>query len=170
MSLIEGDLRVSGQLTAGTLKPSAGSVTNASVDAAADIAATKLEHRHQFTYRQKTGTAIVSATEDVYTVHGVTGEVVAVDVVATTAPTGGDKAFTVDVQKGNQSTAFATVLTGVVTVDNSKADRQVVAGSLVGSPSTADGDTLRVVVAASGATGTQGQGLVVTITVREKAD
>jgi hypothetical protein len=167
---IPGNLRVGGQLVPVTIVLPANSVTDASVQTAAGIQASKVQQQYVITYRQKTGTDVASATEDTYIVHGATGTVIGVDVVCTTAPTGGLKQFTVDVQKGNQSTGFTTLLTAVVTYDQSKANKQVVAGTLIASPTLANDDTIRVVITASGATGSQGQGLVVVVTIREDPD
>ena len=167
---IDGDLRVTGRLVPATFTPPAGAVDNAAVAASAGIVATKLQHQYIVTHTQKTGADVATQTEDVHIVHGLTGTVVGVDVACSTAPTGGDKAFTVNVHKGNQSTAFATILTGNISYSSSQANRQVVSGTLVGSPTLADGDTLRVIVTTSGSTGSQGQGLVVAITLREDAD
>lgn len=166
---IRGNLTVGGTLVPKLFKPPAGSITDAAVEAAAGIQATKLQHQHVFTHRQKTGADVATQTEDLFTVRAA-GSVVGVDVVATTAPTGGNKQFTVDVQKGNQSTGFATILTAVVTYDSTKANRQVVEASLIADPSYADGDTIRIVVTASGSTGSQGQGLAVTLHAREAAN
>ena len=77
--------------------------------------------------------------------------------------------ITVDIKLGSQGVAFATILSGVVTIDNTKANRQVVDGTISTLTAVA-GDTLEVVVAASGSTGSQGQGLSVTVTVREDAE
>jgi hypothetical protein len=167
---IPGNLRVGGQLVPVSIVLPSSSVTDTAVQAAAGIQASKLQQQYAITYRQKTGADITSATEDVYVVRGVSGTVIGVDVVTATAPTGGDKAFTVDVLKGNQSTSFATLLNSVVTINNTKVNRQVVGASLVASPTLADNDTIRVVVATSGSTGSQGQGLVVTISTREDPD
>jgi hypothetical protein len=172
---VDGDLRVKGTVTAAGLNLQNATITDAMIQAAANLAASKLEHQHAITYRQKTGADVVTETVDLHIARGNTGSVIGVDVVATTAPVGTgtpatDKKFTVNVLKGNQSTGFATVLTAVVTIDSTVANRQVVAASLVASPALAAGDTIRVVVTASGSTGSQGQGLVVNVNVREKAD
>lgn len=99
------------------------------------------------------------------------GKIVSVDVVPFTAPTGGDLAYTVDVKKGNQATPVATVLSGVITINSSDADRQVNAGTLVSSPTTcAAGDFLSITVALTGSTGTQGQGYRISVVVDEDAE
>ena len=96
--------------------------------------------------------------------------VVAVDVVCVDAPSGGDKAFTVDVLKANEGTPTpATILSGTVSYSSTQSDCDVEPGT-ISSASLADGDTLLVQVALSGSTSTQGQGLVVTITLREDAE
>lgn len=167
-----GNLRVAGQLTMGSIVLPPGSVSNTNLDLSLTdpIDAEKVEQQYAVDYRQTTGAIIVTQTQDVHIVHGASGEIVSVDITATTAPTGGDKKFTVDVMKGSAGVAFATVLTAPADYDDDQADREIVTASLVASPTLADGTILRVIITASGATGTQGQGLVVTITVRAKAN
>jgi hypothetical protein len=167
---VDGDQRVKGQLNCGTLAMQTASINDAMVTANAAVDAAKLKHQHAVKYSQDAGADVVTKTQDVHIVRGATGKAIGVNVAASTAPTGGDKKFTVDVQKGNQATGFATILTAVVTIDNTVANRQVVSGGLVASPTLAVGDTLRVIVTASGTTGSQGQGLNVTVTTREDAD
>lgn len=169
------NLRLKGKLVCGSIALPEESVTDAAVATAAGIQASKLQHQRAVSHRQLTGTAVVSQTEDLYVVRGRTGLLLSLDVVVTTAPVGTgapgtDRKLTVDVQKGNQGAGFATLLTAPVTIDNTIAARQVVAGSLVANPALADGDTIRVVVTVSGTTGTQAQGLVATLNVREDAD
>lgn len=129
------------------------------------LPASKVIHQYAVQYGQAGGSAVVAVTFPVHTFYR-DGTLIAVEVTPLVAPTGGDKAFTVDVQKGNQAGAFATVLSSLVTINNTKADRQVVAGSL-SSTAMADGDTLEVIIAVSGTTGTQGLGVLVTITIQE---
>jgi hypothetical protein len=96
------------------------------------------------------------------------GKIVAVNVVPYTAPTGGDLAYTVDVKLGNQATPPATVLTGVITINSSDANRQVNAGTLTSSPTNcAAGDFITAEVAVSGSTGTQGLGYNISVVVDE---
>lgn len=129
------------------------------------VPASKVIHQYAVQYGQAGGTAVVAVTMGLHSSYK-DGTIVAVQVTPLVAPTGGDKAFTVDVKKGNQAGAFASVLSAVVTVDNTKADRQVLSGSL-SSTSLSAGDTLEVVIATSGTTGTQGQGVLVTVTIQE---
>lgn len=131
----------------------------------ASLSALMAVHQFPVAYWQASGADVASASVPVH-ICKEAGSLVAVEVMAVTAPTGGNKQFTVDVQRGNQAGAFSSLLSAVVTIDSSKADRQVVAGS-ISTSALADGDTLRVVVAASGSTGSQGQGLCVVLAVRE---
>jgi hypothetical protein len=140
---------------------------DAAVKPGANVQATKLLHRFTLGHHQKGGTAVVAETAGLH-VFRTAGTIEAVEVVPLAAPTGGTLAFTVDVKKGNQSTGFASILSAPVTIDNTKADREVIPGTVTTS-AAADGDTLEVVVAVTGSTGTQGQGFVLTVTVREEA-
>lgn len=149
----------------GTVTLPDGTITNAMVNSGASIAAAKAVHRSPIVYYQAEGSDVASATASIY--HARTaGEIVAVEVCPITAPTGGDKQFTVDVKNGDASTAFASVLSAVVTVDNTSVDKTPQTGT-VSSATIADGDILQVVVTASGSTGSQGQGVTVVIWVNE---
>jgi len=167
-STIQGDLHVVGDLSSSTLTIPALTLTDAGVSASAAIAASKQEHRFAITYSQAAGSDVVAATVPVYTVRGTTATLVAVQVAVTTAPTGGTEAITVDVKKGSDGSAAATMLSSVVTYDDDDADYSVSAGS-IGTATLAAADTITVVVAVSGSGGAQGQGLIVTITLNEDA-
>lgn len=92
------------------------------------------------------------------------GTIVSIEVSCITAPTGSDS-FTVDLKKGNQSTAFATVLSGTISYSATQADREVEAGTLVTLTYDA-GDTLQLVITATTTT-TQGAGVCVTVVLDE---
>lgn len=169
---LPGDLIVPGVIYCEGITLPTSIVGDDQVAATANIAASKLQQQIPIDYRQKTGTAVVTETTDLTVVRGATGSVVSVDADVTTAPTGADRTITIDVQKGNQSTGFATVLNATIVINNTHVARQVLSGSIIiGAGSTlADGDTIRVIVTVAGAAGAQGQGLTVTITNRVKAD
>lgn len=148
----------------------AGCVKADHVETAAGIEASKLEHQHAIEYSQADGSDVVAAIVPVHIVRGSTAEIIDIEVACVDAPSGGDKAFTVDLKKANEGTpAPASVLTGVISYSSTQSDCEVEAG-VISSEDLADGDTLLVVVAVSGSTGVQGQGLIVTVNVREDAD
>lgn len=169
-SRVDGDLVVKGTLTPTTLNVPDGAVDDDAVAASAGIAATKVEAQYAIHYSQADGVAVAAAIVPVHTVQGATAEIVAVEVVCVDAPSGGDLAFSADLQKANVGTPTpATVLSGVIPYSATQTDCEVEVGTIT-SPDLVAGDTLLVVVAVSGSTGTQGQGLVVTITLREDPD
>lgn len=142
-------------------------VTNAKVSTSAAIAASKLVHRFPLKYHQKNGTDVASETMLLHIMRAA-GEVVSIEARCTTAPTGGDKAFTIDVLKAaDGSSSWTSLLSSVITMNSSDANDTLNVGTLIGSPTLADGNAIRVVIATSGSTGSQGQGLVVTINVNE---
>ncbi|MFQ5733661.1 MAG: hypothetical protein ACE5KM_17120 [Planctomycetaceae bacterium] len=170
ISKIESDVFVDGNLRARTFTLPAGTVGDAEVKAAAGIAATKLRHQHALVYRQAGGLDVVAANVPLYTVRGVAATVVDVEVVGLVAPAGGDKAFTIDLQKCNQAApAPVSLLQSVISYDATRGDCETVQGTIT-TAALADGDTLVANVAVSGLTGSQGQGLVVTVTLREDAE
>lgn len=157
-SRIEGDVFVNGNLSCTTFTPPDASVGNAAVAAGANIAASKLEHRHSPAHAQASGSDVATKSEVIHIVRGATGTLVAFEVAIDTAPTGGDKQFTVDLQVSTGGGAFATVLSSVVTVNQTDADRTI-SNATLASTALVDGDALKVVVTASGSTGSQGQGV-----------
>jgi hypothetical protein len=161
-----GDVHVNGTISCRDFNPPDGCIEDDSIEAGANIAASKVIHQHALHYDQKAGTAVVAETRIIHTFKNA-AEIVAVEVVPHTKPTGGDLAFTVDVQLGNASTAFATILSAPVTVNSSSANRTIQTGT-ISNDTAADGDSLLVVVAVTGSTGTQGQGFGLTVWVREE--
>lgn len=166
-NLINNDLHVNGTLSAKRANLPASSIGDSEIEQNAGIKATKLIHQHALNHQQADGADVVSETVPLHIFRSA-AEIVAVEVVAINAPDGGgDKQFTVDVQAGNQSTAFTTILSAVITVDDNISDREVVAGTVT-TTTAADGDSLQVVVTASGSSGNQAQGLLVTVWIREE--
>ena len=147
----------------------AGLIDDADVSAGAAIDADKLQHRHAISYSQVDGTDVASATQLLFIARAAC-TVVSVEVRPTTAPTGGDKQFTVDIQKATDgSGSWSTLLSSVVTMSSADSDDTLEAATLIGSPTLVDGDAIRVVVTASGSTGSQGQGVNVTVNLDEAA-
>ncbi len=165
---IDGDLVVRGTLSSSSQQYPAGSIQASDIVAAAGIEATKLQHQHAIVFSESDATTVTAQTIPIYTVSGVSGTIVGIDVACTTAPTGGDLAFTVDLQVGDVSTALATTLSAPVSYSATQSDLEVESGAVT-SATLVDGDTLALVIAVSGSTGTQGSGLVVTVTIREDA-
>lgn len=145
----------------------AGTVGDDQVKAGAAIDGAKVLHRVPLRYGQADGADVASKTELLHVCRAA-GKLVAVDVRVTTAPTGGDKQFTVDVQRASDGSAvWTSLLTGAIAVAAADSDDTKKAGTLITTPTTAAGDALRVVVTASGSTGSQGQGMLVVATYQE---
>lgn len=154
------------QFNGGAEFPSAV-VTNAAIVALADIAASKLEHRHAVNYGQDGGTDVVTATKVLHNVRAA-GRIKSFSIRPFTSPAGGDKQYTVDLQRApSGSSSFVTLLSSVVTISSADASNTPQDAVLVGSPAVLVGDAIRVVVTASGSTGTQGQGFQSTINIEE---
>ena len=144
-----------------------GSITNTKVAASADIAANKLQHRHAISHSQKDGTDVVSETIMLYIARA-SGTLARFVVRPRLVPTGGDKQYTVDIQKAvTGSNTWTSLLTAVVTVSSSDTNDVVKGGTLIGSPVYVLNDTIRFVITASGSTGSQGQGVAIEATVDE---
>lgn len=143
-----------------------GTVDNDAVVSLADIDAAKLEAETIITYSQ-TGT-IVAATEYVHIVRGSSGTLVALEAAITeTIATGGDRTVDIDIQKSTGAGAFATVLSATIQFDSADVLRTLSAGAF-SSTSLTDGDLLAIVITVAGSAGNQAEGLIATLTVREK--
>lgn len=144
-----------------------GSITSAEVAAGTNIDADKLQHRHAIYYAQADGADVASETKLMH-IARTAATVHSVELRPTTAPTGGDKQYTVDVQEeADAGSSWTSLLSSVITVDNTSVDNTKQNGTLIGTPSVADNAAVRVVVTASGSTGSQGQGFVVVINLDE---
>lgn len=159
-SRIEGDLFVNGAIACTGFSPPASSITNAAVEAAAGIVATKLEHQDHSVYAQANGTNNTAKRQVVKIVYGATGDIIAVKARNTTTATAPDST-TVDVYKNG-----TTVLSAVITL-NAAAGTTVLSGTLSVSTLVA-GDVLEVVTALSGTN--VGQGVAVDVITREDAN
>jgi hypothetical protein len=167
VTTLDSDTHCKYNLSAKTLTIPDGTIVDAAVSAAAAIAATKMQHQHALNYSQADGSAVAAAIVPIHIVRGSTATIVDIEVSCVDAPSGGDLAFSVDLKKANEGTPTpATVLSAPIAYSSTQSDCEVETGT-ISSASLVDGDTLLVVVAVSGSTGTQGQGLVVTVTLRE---
>jgi hypothetical protein len=165
---INNDLRVNGDLSARTMTLPAGSVGNTQVQAAAKVAASKLEGEFNLAHSQA-GT-VAAATQYLRIIRGAAATLVAVEASVTEAvATGADRTVTVQVERSTGGGAFASVLTAAIVFNNASTLRAVVAGVL-STTALADNDIIRVTVAVAGAAGAQATGLLVCITLREDAD
>lgn len=163
-SVIQGDLHVSGRVTSGSLTLPSGVVSNAQIASGTQIDASKSQQQRVVHYALGGPASTVTADQKVvHVIHGA-GAIAGVTAALITPPTTTDT-VTVDIKKGNATTAFTSVLSSVITFSNTSIVRDIQDGS-VATPTVADGDLLLVVVTA---TGTSAEGLVVSIVVNEAA-
>lgn len=165
---IRGDRVYTGTVTyTGTINLPAGTIDNADVNAGAAIAATKLQHRHAIGYGQVDGTDVVTATIALHVARG-DGQIISVEIRPQTAPTGGDKQYTADIQKGADAGSYSTILSAAIVLNSSSANNTLQAGTL-STTTFSDGDAFEAIITASGSTGSQGQGFVITLNIDENA-
>lgn len=159
MGTLNDDLYVNGTLRAKTFVPSDGAISNQHIAAAAAIAASKLVHQHRATYSQPNTTA-TTETRTIHCVRGATGTIKEIAVGSIVANVGA-ATVTVDLRKNG-----TTVLTGVVTLNNTHTARQNVTGTLAGAGVVA-GDDLDIVITATAGGGTLATGVFVAVTIDE---
>lgn len=159
-----GDLHVDGCLAPDEINVTDGSVEDRHVRPYARISADKTEHQHPISFWQTNAAIVASETRVLHTFKAA-AELVAVSVVPITPPVGA-KQYTVDVKLGNAGAGYATILSAVITVSASSVARTPISGTLA-TLAAAAGDSLEVVITASGASGTQGTGVNVVIWARE---
>ncbi len=144
----------------------ASTVNNNNVGTSPAIAAAKTVHRHYVNYNQIDGTDVVTATQVLHVMRAA-GTVISIEVRPTTAPTGGDKQFTVMVAKAAEgSGSWTNLQTGDIVMSNADTDDTLEAATVTAT-ALLDGDAIRVVVTASGSTGSQGQGFALTVNLDE---
>jgi len=132
----------------------AGSFGDAQVGATSPIDTPKLKHRFAQVYAQDKGAAAASVTGRVIHTAKAAGSVASIDVGITQAAVGA-ATVTVDLKKNG-----ATILTGVVTINNSHAAFAEVSGT-ISSAAYALGDNFELVIVATAGGGTLPQGLYV---------
>lgn len=160
-SNIQGNVNITGHLSAGSMTVPANTVLDDNVRSDADIEATKLQHQHQITRALSPhATAASTKREVLHSVYGATGTITSFSVGATVAPTGGDSVV-VDLLKNG-----TTVLSGTVTLDSGNSNFVPEDGT-VSVTSLVAGDVLEVNV--SSVSGTTCKGLYARLVVREKA-
>lgn len=165
---VEGDVYVSGALGCLTLTPPAGSITDAAVIAAANVAATKLEHQFVKHYSQESNTDSAVDRRCIHYAYGVTGSVIAFEAGSVTPCTGTAASITVNLLKGNSSsTSLASILAAAIVLDAANTALVAEAGS-ISSAALVDGDSLFVDVAVAGGTAV-GHGAFASCVIREKA-
>lgn len=161
-SRIEGNVHVTGGLSANSMTIPSGSVDNAKIAAGADISASKLEHQHQITLAQDNGSAATAQTRVVHVVYGTAGTLVAVQAGCET-PCVGDSTIDVDVHKNGSS-----ILSAAIELSSSESAYELVDGTIATATLAAD-DVLEVVISVTAGTGTLGQGVFANLVVREDA-
>lgn len=166
-SRIEGDVYVAGNLTSLTLTPPTGSVVDGSVVAAANIAASKLEHQYVKHYSQESNTDSATDRRCVHYAYGATGSVIAFEAGSVT-PCIGTATITVDLLKGSSaSTSVASILSAAIVLDATNVALVSEVGT-ISATTLADGDSLFVDVAVAGGTAV-GHGAFASCIIREKA-
>lgn len=132
------------------------------------LAGEKAVHRHALRHGIADGTTVASQTQVLFTARAA-ATLVSVKARCTTAPDGGDRQFTIDVQKAaDGSASWSTLLSAVITFADADSDDDTKSATLIGSPNLAADESLRVVITASGSSGTQGAGASVTIELDEQ--
>ncbi len=170
MSTIRDDVDrvMSGNWTfTGTVTLPTQSVDENNIKTAARLPADNLVARFARGHSQVSGTAVTAKTELVHVAKYagiVTDVIVAIDDAIT-----GDNTVVVDIKKSTGGAAFATILSSTLTINSSSAAQTAIAATI---DATKDdyvaGDVFEVVVTVAG-TGTQAQGLNVTIFFEEAA-
>lgn len=153
----------------GVLEIEDGSLGDADFSSGGNQILTVGKQRHKLIaeMRRVDGTDITASSACVH-IAGGAGKVTAVEITPNVAPTGGDKKWTVDVNRSTAGGAFATILSAPKEIDSGTTDRTPVVAALDSTKTDyLDNDILQIVVTVSGTTGSQGQGGFVTVWLDE---
>lgn len=157
---IEGDIFVAGNIRAVSMTIPAGTVTDESVAAGADVAATKLRHEHRQTYAQESATDAADEARVVHVVRGTAAEAVAF-VAGAVVPATVDDTATVDLLKNGVS-----ILTAPISLSVAQAAYEIVAGVIATAALVAE-DVLEVVIDGTHAAGVLPKGVFAALSVHE---
>jgi hypothetical protein len=152
MAQIAGTIQGALVLTAQTITPSDGSVTNASVANNAAIASTKLQQRRKAFYAKPSATAAAAETIPIARIYGATASLVALRVGSVVACVG-DSTVTIDLKKNGTS-----VLSATVQLDSANTARVTEAATINTTGAVVD-DLFELVVTVSAGTGTLATGI-----------
>lgn len=154
----------------GTVELPVASIGSAQLKTTEPADADRTVHRHAIRHGQKDGTDVVSETVLLHICRA-PAEIVQLDVRPTVVPAGGDKQYTIDIEKdADGAGAWSSLLDAEVVVDSGETDDTLIIGDLIADPSLNAGDAIRIVITASGSTGTQGQGFVAVLNLDEQPD
>src|SRR5262245_52412342 len=118
------DLFVNGALTCRSFTPPANCITDAAIQAAAGVQASKLQHQYEKVFRQASTSTAATGQEVVHAVKGATGVVLEFSVGAITAALGAATAV-MDLLKNGVS-----MLSAAVTLDSTTANYILKPGTL----------------------------------------
>lgn len=159
---IESDVYIAGNLRSQTMSIPNGTLVDAAVNAAAGIAATKLEHQYNIAYAQASGATAAAESRVLTTCYGATGDIISFK-AGSVAPCAGNATVTVDLTKNGTS-----VLSAAITLDSANTARVVEAGTISTATMVA-GDVLEAVIAVNAGTGTLALGVFGQLITREDA-
>jgi hypothetical protein len=157
-SVIQGDVLVTGNLSASSFNAPSNSVSNSSVIAGAQIDYSKLVHEVSIPLCTVEGTAVVTSSYPVFIARTAT-TLVAFNVAIVTPPTTSDT-ITVDL-RNHYGGGNTSLLSSVVTLNSATTTYTMVTGTLA-STSILAGSVLEIVITA---TGTSGKGLITNTTL-----
>jgi len=156
------DLYINGAFSCKSLTPPAASIPNSAIPAAAGISASKLQQQLAKDYGQPNGTTPVTERKVIHVVYGATCTILSLKVGTKTVLTG-LATITVDILKNGTS-----ILTGVVTINNTQTAYQLVSGALATTPGV-QGDVYEINVVATAGGGGLGGGIFASLVLNEDA-
>lgn len=160
-SVLQGNLFVKGTLNALEFDAPANSVDNAAIEGPID--ADKLAIRRRSEFHCPGGTPVDGLRRSIAVVYGATGDVIAFR-AGLRMPNAGAATITVDLRKNG-----TTILTSVITLDNSNVAYEVEDAAGFTVTTLATGDVLEIVFVATAGGGTIGSGLFVQLVHDEDA-
>lgn len=166
-TLLGGYVHVEETFSCGKLSIPFETIVDNDVSAVAGIKASKLEHQHALQYSQKADTDVVAEQRIIHIVKAV-GEVCCIDAVLEQVPDD-NRTVTIDLRR-HRGAVDDTVLVSPIVLDSGNTAWIPESANLNSTNKVLqDNDVLKVTIAIAGDTGSQPQGLGVTVTIREDA-
>lgn len=141
-----------------------GKISNADVDASADIAASKLIHNQTIDVELYGPTTTVAALTKLLHIAKASGTLQSFQGIVVTPATGADRTVSIDLKKSTGGGAMTTVLSASIQFTNGSSAFGYEAGT-ISSATYEQGDVFEAVVTVAGAAGNQALGLLISLGV-----
>src|SRR5262245_6777936 len=162
------DVFVDGSFTCTNFICPDGSITDADIQAAAGLSASKLQHQREPVYVQEAGTTLVTEKRTIGIIYGATALLVAMKAYIALAGAGGGMSVTIRLKR-TRATVTTTVTSADITINSGTVAYTLINAAGFTDTALLQNDILEVDVTATSGGGTLPKGLGVQLIYKEDA-